>query len=157
MKRNDKGFSLIELIVVIALMAVALTVGGMALSNITLANTKRCASELKSTMEMVRMEALKSSKDESLILSIYEDADGNVMVKVGSRDAEKIANSNVRVTYSLNGGEASELSGGGVLQFSFDRGSGAFKTMGANKILVSGAGREYELTCYSKTGKVTLE
>lgn len=160
MKGKDKGFSLVELIVVIAIMAVATTIGGYALSTISLANTKNCATEIKSKLDLTRMEATRSVAEASREVLIYADESG-VYLKVGDGDAERIGNSSVTVKCDGDGFTNANLidrttSNGGV-RFSYDKSSGAFDKMECSKMVVSGAGREYTLTLYAKTGKIKME
>lgn len=150
MKGKDKGFSLVELIVVIAIMAVATTVSGYALSTITLANAKNCATEIKSKFDLVRMESTTNLDQEPQILWLYEE-DDNVYLKVGTGEAKKVGNSSVTVKC-----DGTALSSDGV-KFQYDKGSGAFSTFGCSKIEVSGASREYTITLYKPTGKVKME
>lgn len=161
MERNDKGFSLVELIVVIAMMAVALTVSSLSLSNITLANAKKCAAKLQSNLELIRVESTRRVSGDAPILKLYRE-DGDIYLKAGESEAEVVGNSSVTVKYRIPG-EASftELidkdEGGAVLQFSYVKSTGGFATLGAEKILVSGANREYNITLYKNTGKVKMD
>lgn len=155
MRGKDKGFTLVELIVVIAIMAVATTVGGYALSTISLANTKNCATEIKSKLDLTRMEATRSVAEAAREVLIYEDESG-VYLKVGDGEADRIGNSSVSVTCDGQALEGITSEHGGV-RFSYDKSSGAFTKLGCSKMVVSGAGREYTLTLYAKTGKVKME
>lgn len=156
MIKNDKGFSLVELIVVIALMAVALTVGGFALSTISLANAKNCATEIKSNLEMARMESTRTVAENAPKIVISKGSDGNIYLKAGSGSSEKIGNSSVSVQYKTSEGYK-ELEESEQLIFSFEKSTGAFEQCTSNEFIVSSAGREYKITCYEKTGKVKLE
>jgi len=150
MRGKDKGFSLVELIVVIAIMAVAVSVSGYALSTISLANAKNCATEIKSKLDLVRLESTTNLDQAAQVLWLYEK-DDSVYLQVGSGTAKEIGNSSVTVKC-----DGSALTEDGV-KFQYDKGSGAFVTFGCGKIEVSGAGREYTLTLYQKTGKVKME
>lgn len=155
MREKDKGFSLIELIVVIAIMAVALGVGSYSLSAISLANAKECATEIKSTLEAARMETVRSASNPGV--QIYRGTDG-VYMQAGNNAAKKIGSSGVTVKYQ-EGSEWKELGQGtaNALKFVFDKSTGGFSTFGTNKIVVSSAGKEYTITCYKLTGKVEME
>lgn len=157
MEKNNKGFSLVELIVVIAIMAVALTVGSYSLSTIALANSKRCATEIKSALESARIESCRSNGE--LELSIFKGDDGGVMMQVSGKEPKEISNSAVSVSYKLHKTDDSYISlGTEKLTFVFDRSSGAIKgSSGCYQILVSGGGREYTITCYKNTGKIKME
>lgn len=163
MKGKDKGFSLIELIVVIGMMAVALTVGGLALTNISLANAKGCATEIKTSLEMLRMESTRKISGNAPSLYIYKK-NGDIYLKVGSADEEKIGNSNVSIKYrSYNSEELIELgettAGTTDLKFTYVKSTGGFKAdeFAVDQIVVSSASREYVITLYKHTGKVKMD
>lgn len=160
MKRKDKGFSLIELIVVIALMAVAVTVSGYSLSYISLANAKNCATEIKSKLEAARAETTTRVKESPTVVLISADDEG-VYYHIGGTEGytvKKIGNSTINV--KCDGTELKSISDPSQnegIQFIYDKASGAFKTVGCNKMTVSSGGRTYTLTFYQATGKIKME
>lgn len=158
MKGKNKGFSLVELIVVIAIMAVAMTASGFLLSNISLANAKNCATEIQSAMEKSRMETTKRVEGSAPKVEISIGADDNVYLELGNGSQEKIGNSSVTVKYS-DGGTLKNLKDKSdkKLVFSYKKATGGFDEMPTDKMVITAAGREYTLTCYKTTGKVTME
>lgn len=155
-KGNDKGFSLVELIVVIAMMAVAVTVTSLSLSNITLANAKKCATEIRTSLELARVETTGRVAGEAPVIWIYKD-DGNIYLKAGDAEAEEIGNGSVKVQYRAKSGESlSELDDAGI-KFQYKKSTGGFVDMDAKEIVVTGAYREYVITLYEKTGKVKMD
>lgn len=172
MKRNNKGFSLVELIAVLAIMAVALSVGGYALSTISLANAKSCAADIESTLEWARIESMKNvdGAETAIILNydsagnvmiasakISYEADGNIVVDESSINQKKIANSSVTITHRATKNDTyQKLNTTGII-FSFNRSTGEFKEYGCQSMIVSGAGREFTITCYKNTGKIQVE
>ena len=60
-QRKNKGFSLVELIVVIAIIGVMTAVGGYSLTAISSANAKECAKEIEAGLISTRTESY--SKD----------------------------------------------------------------------------------------------
>ena len=160
---KNRGFSLIELIVVVAIMAVALAVGGYALSAISLANAKNCATEIKSSLEKTRTQACSSDNDTtSAQLTLYRDSSsGKVCIlKNYEGTAKEIGGKTVAVKYRLKGTtQYVELgSQANALTFGFDRSTGGFKgTNLVDSIQISSGGKTYTLTCYSLTGKIKME
>ena len=160
---KNRGFSLIELIVVVAIMAVALTVGGYALSAISLANAKNCATEIKSSLEKTRTQACSTDKGTSMaVLSLYRDADGKVCISKNYEGTEKeIGSKTVSVKYRVKGNATYLDLGTTPLKFGFDRSSGGFKAVEGSSIVegiqISSGGRTYTLTCYELTGKIKME
>ena len=160
---KNRGFSLIELIVVVAIMAVALAVGGYSLSAISLANAKNCATEIKSSLEKTRTQACSTDKGTSTAtLSLYRDANGKVCISKNYEGTPKeIASKAVTVKYSVKGNDAYQDLGTAPLKFGFDRSSGGFRAVEGSTIVdsiqVSSGGRTYTLTCYELTGKIKME
>lgn len=123
MKKN-KGFSLVELIVVIAIMVVLAAATVMVLANQPGWRVKNATDSLRTAIGATKTEAMSKHRAS---LTITREADG-YYVQVTGREKEHIGNSkSVKVLYAVNGGEANvEIAMGTPLQFSFDRSSGAF-------------------------------
>ena len=161
---KNRGFSLIELIVVVAIMAVALAVGGYSLSAISLANAKNCATEIKSSLEKTRTQACSSDNSTSTAtLSLYRDSASNKVCisKNYEGTPKEIGSKAVSVRYRLKGDTSYQDLGTTALKFGFDRSTGGFKSVdGATiveEIQISSGGRTYTLTCYGLTGKIKME
>ena len=160
---KNRGFSLIELIVVVAIMAVALAVGGYALSAISLANAKNCATEIKSSLEKTRTQACSSDNDTNTAqMMLYRDAStGKVCIEKNFEGAAKeIGGKTVTAKYRLKGTTqyVDIPSQANALVFGFNRSTGGFSgTNLVEEIQISSGGRTYTLTCYSLTGKIKME
>ena len=154
---KNKGFSLIELIVVIAIMAVALAVGGYALSAVSLANAKSCANEINVGLEMTRTHACSSHLQSSITFYRESPAAPLMMKKSYEGEAKKIGNGAVKLEYSVDGGqsykEVEDMTG---ISFTFNRSSGAF-TSAYDSLRISSGGKTYTITCYLLTGKTKME
>ena len=161
---KNRGFSLIELIVVVAIMGVALAVGGYALSAISLANAKNCATEIKSSLEKTRTQACSSDNETtSAQMLLYRDKDsGKVCIlKNFEGSAKEIGGKTVTVKYKLKGGSGYEdlKNQDDPLTFGFNRSTGGFSDASdqVESIQISSGGRTYTLTCYKLTGKIKME
>ncbi len=164
--RENCGFTLIELIVVVAIMGVALLVGGYALSTISLARAKNCATEMNEALIRTRTESYsKDSATSVATVAFYRGTDGIYMKKSYESSAEKIGSSSLSVSYQLkNAADYVELSEENVV-FSFNRNSGAFRDVVVNgttkepckSIKISGGGKTYIITCYPQTGKTEMK
>lgn len=159
-KRN-LGFSLIELIVVVAIIAIVSTGGVMAISTINEADALRVATNIDTAMTKVRTETM--SKEDKQYLYLYMI--GNTLYMKQSRSTEtstldaatgtKIA-SRVTLAYSNNGTTADTLVEGSPLCIGFLRSSGAFDSP-IKYLTLSSADKAYVLTCVTETGKHWVE
>lgn len=160
---KNRGFSLIELIVVVAIMGVALAVGGYALSAISLANAKNCATEIKSSLEKTRTQACSSDNGTtSAQLMLYRDSStGKVCIEKNYEgSAKEIGGKTVVVKYRLKGTSqyVDIPNKANALKFGFNRSTGGF---GGSELIeeiqITSGGKTYTLTCYSLTGKIKME
>ena len=162
---RNKGFSLIELIVIIAIMGVMLAVGGYSLTAISSANAKQCAKELEAGLISTRTQSYSRDTGTTIAkVSFYKGTDGIYMEKNYETGAVKIGGSKVTVSYKLDGNTDYVLLDANKLTFSFNRSSAAFRKATINgssamceSIKVSSGTKVYIITCYEHTGKTMLE
>lgn len=174
MRKDNRGLSLIEIIIVLAIMAATAGAFTIGLSMILRKPADECAAKLQASLQSNRMLAMGKV---STKLEIYMDADGYIYLREITETATstgpdirttetRIGDRGVTLVYKLSdGSSASLLPGGSPLILSFDRSSGAFKDlkeMGfpdryCETITISKSGRDKVLTLAYLTGKVTLE
>ena len=173
---KNKGYSLLEVIVVIAILGV---ITGFLITSSGLLDGRRvkaCADNISSLLEKVRMTNL--GKDE-VTLTIYEDA-GNgikadIVTKVKSKAevtgfggagtertvVEDLGNDNVEIHYSTDiSGSSPVFLGTDKMYFSFSRNSGSIQSTtpaGIRCILVRKGNAEKKIKIYAETGKISLE
>lgn len=168
-KRNNRGYSLIELIVVVAILAILSTgvIGYFGL--LSNSSAKETMTKLKTAMTNTRTQAM--SKAQASLL-IYEQ-DGEYYVQLTINGAEespiKVGNSRVYVTYTKSNALDQSLpipsKEAGGLRIEFNRDTGGFKPIESGsgneiyckKITVSAGSRKYEIVCEKLTGKVKVE
>ena len=164
MKEDNKGFSLIELIVVIALLVVVslavVTYAGMLGGG----QAKKCANGLKSSLAQTKVCAMSRS---SASMTVYADNTG-VYVKTmqGSTErVEKIGNAGTKVEYrTVRNSDAfttvGTTSANGV-KIEFDRASGACKKMTGGEYCygfkVTAGQTVYIVNIEPLTGKVSIQ
>ncbi len=180
LRDNDKGFSLVELLAVIAIMALML---GMFLLSTNILGTRacrQCSKQLKHELEQVRVSTMGKNK---VVLHLYKGSDNKIMVQqittvanIGAGagttsytgDAREVGSARVRLEFlSSLGSSMEELNTDGIY-FEFNRSTGAFKKVKHSdvggqvngeytikEIQVTGGGLTEKLTLSGITGKVT--
>lgn len=163
-----------ELIIVIAIMALLVGTAFFSINMIFGASAKTCANNIKEALAENKVTAM--GKSEARVEIYRKDSDNCVYVrqwvKEGgvweSKEPEQIGNSRVYVAYK-DGDAVEELTTDSDrhLWLCYDRGSGSFKEAEddgpvkgcilCDKIYVRGGSRSYELTLVQLTGKVEME
>lgn len=167
--KNNRGFSLIEMIIVIAILAV---VGAVGLGFMTIqsnAKLNECANKISSSISKVRIDAMSKSKNEmQYYITIGKDsvADGGNFYLIKHMDGtdvkEIIGSKDFIITYTAEDGSVENVVTGSNLVIKFERMTGGLKaTFPGNKyikeIKVSNGTRDKKLAIISLTGKVTIE
>ena len=152
--RNNKngGFSLVELIIVVAIMAIVVGVIGLSVGTLTGRKTAKCADEIVSTLERARVLTLGTIVSDRIVgkepitIQVYFDDDST--------------------PYNLSQlkGTLPYASATDGLHLVFNRASGAFeeKTCAAadavkdycKKIVISNGTRTITITTVGRTGKI---
>ncbi len=170
--KDNRGYSLVEILIVIAILAVASLIGIMGWGAVWSSNVSSCANDLKSAVGKTRITTM--GKDEA-ILRIYKDASddayykeettydlaGNVVVE----RPEKIGKSLLTLTYTMEtpaGTNTFTIDGVNELRITFDRSSGAQRevTPGAGRcteINVNFGSRNSRVVLVPATGKVYID
>lgn len=80
-KSKNQGYSLVEMVVVIAIMAIVVTTVGLSISLVSGRKVKKCADEIVSTIERTRV--LSLGKDQGQVEFILsQDASGDYHVRI---------------------------------------------------------------------------
>lgn len=167
---NNNGLTLMELIVVIAIMAVlvASTVAGIGL--LSSGDAKKASKNIRSVLSEVRTETLSIQADWEA--KLYND-DGTYKISI-YRDDEEYETADLGYRIEIFYGDAKEaIDDGDALIISFRQSSGAVKEISIIKngleetpielensefkITVSKSGSDYVLTLWKDTGKVTAD
>lgn len=185
MKRDNRGFSLVELIVVIAIMAVMIGVGILSLSLLLGTQARGCAQNVSGLLNETKTGCL-SRFDETMTLSyrtkgsdkaitsdgyyaenyIYTiDKDAN-SVAISNSEIRRMGSSKVVITVYLSDGTSFELGTAKTVTISFNRSTGAFDPVTVDgtqtddyveKITFASGAKTYTITMVQETGKHTLQ
>lgn len=163
LEKNQRGYTLVELIVVIALMGVVVSVGLLSYSLVTGRNIKNCTAELESYLGKTKIQAMSR---ETATLRIFAASDGiYVNLSTEARDV-RIGKRGLTVTYETRQGGATQTytlntDGSNALTLSFDRSSGAFQPLvdgsECSRIILTDGTRTMRLVLVPETGKYYIE
>ncbi len=172
MERDNRGLSMVEIIIILALIAVLAGAVGLGIGMVSGRAADECAGKLRSAIRNSRITTMGKGAGE-VRLYIYEAADGRFMIRqvIGAAEPQTtpIGDKGVTVEFKITGDTTYRPLGdeSHPLIIGFDRSSGAFKMLDAMggdyigkycvEIKVSKGDRTKTLELFSLTGKVTME
>ena len=164
MDNKNKGFSLIELVLVMAILGIVTIGSVIGFGMINGRPADQCARSLRMALTNHRLSTM--GKD-SAVLRVYMESDGSVWVyeKLETTNAAetvetrtKICSKGVNFVIHKNDGTSENLTPGTPgISISFNRHNGSFNLgQDINYIHISKASHSYRLIFYNLTGKVEL-
>lgn len=106
MKKNNKGFSMIELIIVIAILGILTGMSTLSINYLKLANTRSAAKKIDSTLSKLKIDTM--SKNERPYLYVYNDG-GKYYMLYSTKDTLSDAKVNSASGGTVIGGNAVEI------------------------------------------------
>ena len=166
-KDDSRGMSFIEIIIVVAIMSIAVGIGGYGVSMVSGRAAEECARNITSTLQHVR--TLSMGKYATYAKLYKSDSDGKIYIEMYQRVKEEDSFTLVRQT--VVGDKTVEVQcNGGVLDSSgvcigFDRSTGAltnkvggdFETSTVGQIVVSKSHTTMYVLIEAVTGKIVVK
>lgn len=158
--KNQKGFSFVEMILVIAIVAILTGVAGISIGLIARSNVNRTVQKLDSAFSQARTQSMAKGNLRGQLYLTYEN--DKVYCYVGSGDAPdrntkkiEIAASPVQVSVFSGANETILSPSDNQIVIEFNQSSGAINTdvSSYDKIKISNARHTMYLQIYSVTGK----
>ena len=162
-ENNNNGYSIIELIIVLAIIAIIISTVFYSIILVFSANAKSCANNMKRSIGDCKVTTMGKS---AAYMELYRDADQNVYTRMYVMDSggsyvpsepQKVGTSRVYVAYTPEGGAETELLAGDKIEIRFDRASGGFEEDASGniyeKLHVQGGSKKYEIVLTKLTGK----
>jgi prepilin-type N-terminal cleavage/methylation domain-containing protein len=143
---NSKGFSLVEIIVVVAILGVALTLMGMSINTIFALDVKQCAKDLAGALAKEKIEAM--SKEGEVYLRLYKETghadpkENGIFVDfcqevfdegvwTTTANNEKIGNTKVRITLTTKSGGTINIDDQDII-IAFNKSDGSLKMISSS-------------------------
>lgn len=165
-KLHNGGYSLIELVIVIAIIALIISTVFYSVIMVFGANAKNCANNIQRAIADCKVTTMGKAE---AYLKLYRDStDQNVYTQMyikGSGDSapvpsepQKVGSNRVYVEYTPKTGTETELTAGREIIIRFNRANGGFSGDIYTMIRVQAGNKNYEITLTELTGKseVTL-
>jgi Tfp pilus assembly protein FimT len=181
-KGNNKGYSIQELIVVIAIMAVLVGFLSMSVSILIGWDARECAEDIENHLNHVRTNALarlgaemRITRDgttdeysvEYVEYNFRDDGSGNMIKASTVTKTDLIGKENVEIVCYFDDGTHVTISETENVTIGFSRTSGAFTEVKVNDITrvnvyctsmeITRAGNTYAINMVPKTGKISME
>lgn len=161
---NNGGYSIIELIIVLAIIAIIMSTVFYSIILIFSANAKSCANNIQRSIGDCKVTTMGKA---DAYMELYRNDDGiytrmHVTESDGTTtegEPQKVGTTKVEVGY-VQGGAETQLMPGASIQIRFDRSSGGFKagTGGIyEEIYVRGGSKNYAIVLTELTGKSEVE
>lgn len=169
--KNNSGFSLVELIIVIAIIAALIGTVILSVSMVFSANAKACSNDLQRAVADCKVTTMGKAQAWLIVyrgengsiysqLHIMEQKEGGAAgeLKEITEEPQKIGGNRVSVTYTdASGTPDLELPTGADagIRIEFDRSSGSFKEA-PQQMRIQGGSRDYKLDFIRLTGKIAV-
>ena len=160
---DNRGYSIIELIIVLAIIAIIMGTVFYSIILIFSANAKSCVNNIQRSIGDCKVTTMGRA-DAYMVL--FRDNEGNVYTQmhitksdgtVTDEEPQKVGTSKVDVGYTPKNGTETALLPGDSIEIRFDRSNGGFKADAGGRlyeeIYVRGGSKDFRITMTELTGK----
>lgn len=153
MKKNNKGLSLVELVIVVAIIVIFAGFSLYSAANIPGYRARECSRKITSNLNEMKITTLGKAKSNGDYVWVLHKKNGQFYIKsmVDCNSGSPILNKEIKiskgrltVTYKGASGADVELTDGKAIKLCFDRASGALYACGTNEM--SDANSDYTTT-----------
>lgn len=164
--KDNRGYSLIELIVTLAVIVIVGSGAIMGIGLLSGTDAKKCIGKLEDGLKLTKTICMSKENGK---LELSRDASGDYYMEITGSLKEKIGKSSLTVLYTTGSGASAvdtNLVNGSSLSLSFKRGSGIFNPVGTDgagqpiyctKIAVTQNSTTKTITLIPETGKHYIE
>jgi prepilin-type N-terminal cleavage/methylation domain-containing protein len=176
--KKNAGYTLLEMIVVVAILAVGLTIVGMSINTIFSLEMRQCTKDICAALGKNKIEQM--TKTGNSYLHLYKESDGiyldiyesGVKLENEYEHGNKIGNGKITITYTLSDNAVGTLDANGIV-IAFNRSNGSFKTVGEawalkfstppshpaayyKELVISSGGSNRTIVLWPNTGKFSV-
>lgn len=162
MSKNNKGFSYVELILVIAIMAIMVGIVGLSMGLISRTNVNKAASNLESSMNQARSLAMAKGTSNGVV-DIFRNGD-IYYIFVGNTSDPDVADRREELIYSpaqvyyytgdISDENKMSIPNGNRLTIQYNASTGAFASGAPDYIVIQNEDKIRTLKLHEDTGKV---
>ncbi|MCX4321925.1 MAG: prepilin-type N-terminal cleavage/methylation domain-containing protein [Lachnospiraceae bacterium] len=165
--KDNRGYSMIELIIVLAIIAVIMGTVFYSIILVFSANARSCANDIQRSIgdckvttmgkSSAYMTLYRDSTNENVYTQMHVQDSGGSYPYPAYGDAQKVGTQKVSVKYKSDTGTETELLAGDEIEIWFDRATGGFLDDGTRTlyeyIRVEGGSKNYKIVLTKLTGK----
>ena len=160
---DNRGYSLIELVIVLAIIAVLMGTVFYSIILVFSANAKSCANNIQRSIGDCKVTTMGKADAN---MELFRESDGTVYTQmhvtesdgtVTDEERQKVGTNKVYVGYEADGDTKTSLEAGDKIVIRFDRSSGGFRPDAGGviykNIYVEGGSKKYRIEMIPLTGK----